>query len=131
MPKGPGKSYRKGMTILQLLDMFPDEETAKEWLEKIRWSDGPVCPTCGSTNYGETPAHRSMDYRCRDCRKYFSVRKGTVLEASKVTLRHWVVTIYAAATSRKGVSSMELHREIGITQKTAWFLIQRVRRFFV
>ncbi len=81
-------------------------------------------------NYGETPSHKSMDYRCRDCRQYFSVRKGTAMESSKIALRHWAIAIYMAATNLKGVSSMKIHRELGMTQKSAWFLIQRVREFF-
>ena len=81
-------------------------------------------------NYGETPSHRSMDYRCRDCRQYFSVRKGTTMESSHISLRKWAIVIYMAATNLKGVSSMKVYRELGMTQKSAWFLMQRVREFF-
>ena len=99
-------------------------------MEKIRWPDGPACPECGSVNYGETPSHKSMPYRCRDCRKYFSVRKGSVLEASNISLRQWAIGLYLAATNIKGISSMRLHRELGMTQKSAWFMLQRIREFF-
>ena len=99
-------------------------------MEKIRWPDGPACPVCGSVNYGETPSHKSMPYRCRDCRKYFSVRKGTVLEASNISLQQWAIGLYLAATNLKGISSMKLHRELGMTQKSAWFMLQRIREFF-
>ena len=71
-----------------------------------------------------------MPYRCKACRKYFSVRKGTVMQSSHITLRQWAIVIYMAVTSLKGVSSMKIHRELGMTQKSAWFLIQRVREFF-
>ena len=128
--KVPGKHFRKGLTIFQVMQMFPDEEAARKWMESIRWPVGICCPDCGSMNYGETPSHRSMDYRCRDCRRYFSVRKGTVMERSHISLRKWAVVIYMAATNLKGVSSMKIHRELGMTQKTAWFMMQRVREFF-
>ena len=131
MPQhAPGHAYRTGLTIFGLMGKFPDEEAARKRLEAIRWPDGPACPTCGSVNYGETPSHKSMDYRCRDCRRYFSVRKRTAMESSHIKLRQWVIVIYMAATSLKGVSSMKIHRELGMTQKSAWFLIQRVREFF-
>ena len=86
--------------------------------------------TCGSVNYAETPKHPTMPYRCRDCRRHFSVRKGTAMQSSHITLRQWAIVIYMAVTSLKGVSSMKIHRELGMTQKSAWFLIQRVREFF-
>ena len=71
-----------------------------------------------------------MPYRCRDCRKYFSVKTGTVMEGSPIPLRKWAYAIYLDVTSLKGVSSMRLHREIGVTQKTAWFMQQRIREAF-
>ena len=126
----PSKHFRAGMTIFEIMEMFPDEEAAKKWMESIRWPVGICCPDCGSMNYGETPSHRSMDYRCRDCRQYFSVRKGTVMEKSHISLRKWAIVIYMAATNLKGVSSMKIYRELGMTQKSAWFLMQRVREFF-
>ena len=126
----PGKHFRAGMTIFEIMEMFPDEEAAKKWMESIRWPVGICCPDCGSMNYGETPSHRSMDYRCRDCRQYFSVRKGTVMERSHISLRKWAIVIYMAATNLKGVSSMKVYRELGMTQKSAWFMMQRVREFF-
>ena len=131
MPQqAPGRSHRKGLTIFAVMDMFPNEEAARLWIESIRWPDGAACPTCGSVNYAETPKHPTMPYRCRDCRRHFSVRKGTVMQSSHITLRQWAIVIYMAVTSLKGVSSMKIHRELGMTQKSAWFLIQRVREFF-
>ena len=128
--EAPGRSHRKGMTIFQVMDIFPDEEAARLWIESIRWPIGPVCPDCESSNYTEAPWHKTMPYRCKACRKYFSVRKGTVMQSSHITLRQWAIVIYMAVTSLKGVSSMKIHRELGMTQKSAWFLIQRVREFF-
>ena len=131
MPQhAPGRSHRKGLTIFQVMDMFPDEESARVWMESIRWPVGICCPDCGSMNYAETPKHPTMPYRCRDCRKHFSVRKGTVMQSSHITLRQWAIVIYMAVTSLKGVSSMKIHRELGMTQKSAWFLICRIREFF-
>ena len=127
--KGPGKSYRKGITIIELLKMFPDDEAAEKWFEKQRWPDGPACPQCGSVNHTHT-IHKTMRYRCRDCRQFFSVRKGSVMESSNIKLQHWAIAIYMVATGLKGVSSLKLHRELGITQKSAWFMLQRIRETF-
>ena len=128
--RGPGKHYRKGLTILQLLELFPDDQTAERWFEKVRWPDVRSCPDCGSVATSVVPSRRPMPYRCRDCRGHFSVRKGTVMQSSKIGLRKWAIAIYMMTTNLKGVSSMKLYRELGITQKTAWFLMQRIREGF-
>ncbi len=128
---GPGKSHRKGITLLELSQRFPNEEAAKDWFEKIRWPNGiRYCPHCGSDNTHEC-AHKKMPYRCRECRKYFSVKTGTVMSGSPIPLLKWVDAIYLDGTSLKGVSSMKLHRDLGITQKTAWYMQQRIREAFV
>ena len=124
--KAPGKSHREGITIMQLADMFPDETAAREWFESQVWADGRTCPRCGSVRTHEA-SHAKSPYRCTDCRAYFSVKTGTALEGSKVTLRKWAFAIYLEVTSLKGVSSMKLHRDIGVTQKTAWFMLHRLR----
>ena len=87
--KAPGKADRKGITLLQVADMFKDEETAKEWIESIRLPDGPYCPECGSFNVQCDIKHKSMTHRCRSCdhRPMFSVRKGTVMEGTKMGYR--------------------------------------------
>ena len=125
--KAPGKSDREGITVIQLADMFPDEIAAKAWFESQVWPDGRHCPRCGSTATSEA-SHKKMPYWCTDCRSYFSVKTGTVLEGSKLPLRKWAFAIYLHLTSLKGVSSMKLHRDIGVPQKTAWFMLQRIRR---
>lgn len=126
----PGKSHRKGITLLELSQMFPNEEAAKVWFERILWPDGVrYCPTCGSDNTHEC-SHAKMPYRCRACRKYFSVKTGTVMAGSPLPLLKWVYAIYLDVTSLKGVSSMKLHRDLGITQKTAWHMQQRIREAF-
>ena len=127
---GPGKSNRKGVSLIELNQMFPDEEAAKDWFENILWPDGVrYCPNCGSDNTHEC-SHAKMPYRCRECRKYFSVKTGTVMAGSPLPLLKWVYAIYLDVTSLKGVSSMKLHRDLDITQKTAWHMQQRIREAF-
>ncbi len=125
--KSPGKSDREGITLVQLCDMFPDEESALEWFEARVWPDGRYCPKCGSVRTHEA-GHKDMPYRCSDCRAYFSVKTGTIMGGSHLSLRKWVFAIYLHLTSLKGVSSMKLHRDIGVSQKTAWFMLQRIRK---
>ena len=129
--KGPGRVYRKGLTVIQLLDMFPDDAPAERWLEDQRWPEGRFCPDCGSTNTAVCKGRKPMPYRCRDCRCFFSVRKGTAMQSSKVGYRKWVVALYLMSTGIKGTSSMKLYRDIGIRQATAWFLMQRIREGFM
>ena len=104
--KAPGRHYREGITLMQLADMFPDEAAARTWFEGLVWPDGRYCPRCGSTRTHEA-SHAKSPYRCTDCRSYFSVKAGTLAEASKVPLRKWVFAIYLEATSLKGISSMK------------------------
>ena len=128
--KAPGKSHREGITLIELARMFPDEESSKQWFEKILWPDGTqYCPQCASIDTYECK-HVKMPYRCRDCGKYFSVKTGTVMAGSPVPLLKWLYAIYLDTTSLKGVSSMKLHRDLGVTQKTAWFMQQRIREAF-
>ncbi len=125
----PGHSNRKGITLLELAEKFPDEESARNWLESIIWSEGRFCPNCGSQNTYEC-SHAKMPYRCRSCKRYFSIRTGTVMSGSPIPLLKWVYAIYLDLTSLKGVSSMKLHRDLGISQASAWFLQQRIREAF-
>ena len=125
--KAPGKSTREGITMVQLCDMFPTEESAREWFEARVWPDGRHCPHCGSINTHDA-SHNNMPYRCSDCRGYFSVKTGTVMGGSHLPLRKWAFAIYLHLTSLKGVSSMKLHRDIGVPQKTAWFMLLRIRK---
>ena len=128
--KAPGKSHRKGITLIELARMFPDEESAKQWFENSIWPDGTrYCPECASINTYECK-HAKMPYRCRDCGKYFSVKTASVMAGSPIPLLKWLYAIYLDTTSLKGVSSMKLHRDLGVTQKTAWFMQQRIREAF-
>ena len=125
--KAPGKHQRGGITLAQLMGMFPNEDKAREWFESRLWPEGRCCPRCGSLSTYKA-SHQKMPYWCTDCRSYFSVRTGTVMQQSKVPLRKWAIAIYLHLTSLKGVSSMKLHRDIGVTQSTAWFMLQRIRK---
>ena len=129
MAKAPGKAYRKGITLKKMLKMFPDDETAEQWFIKQRWPNGMCCPICGSTNVQSGCKHKTMPYRCREkeCQKKFSVKTGTVMECAKVGYQDWLIGAFLLMTSLKSVSSMKLHRDIGVTQKTAWFLAHRLR----
>ena len=125
--KAPGKSHREGMTLVQLMDMFPSEEAAAEWFESIVWEGGRHCPKCGSVETKQVPNAKPMPYWCGACRSYFSVRTGTPMARSNVPLRKWAIAIYLVLTSLKSVSSMKLHRDIGVSQRAAWFMLHRIR----
>lgn len=125
-----GSQEGKGISLPELARQYPNEEAAREFFESIVWpNDERDCPKCGSLNTHEC-SHAKMPYRCRDCRKYFSVKTGTVMAGSPVPLLKWLYAIYLDSTSPKGVSSMKLHRDIGVTQKTAWYMQQRIREAF-
>lgn len=125
--KAPGKSERKGISLMELAEMFPDEESAIKWFESIYWPEERCCGHCGSTKTKEVPSGKPMPYWCGDCRSYFSVRTGTTLQSSRLPLRKWAFATYLYVTSLKGVSSMKLHRDLKVTQKTAWYMLHRLR----
>lgn len=128
--KAPGKAYRKGLSLVEIMQMFPDDATAERWFADARWPNGPACPHCGSENVQSGAAHPTMPYRCRDCRKRFSVKTGTVMQASNLGFQVWAIAIYLTLTSLKSVSSMKLHRDLNITQKSAWHLAHRLRKAY-
>lgn len=125
--KAPGKAYRKGISVMELAEVFPDETTAEKWFEDIHWLGHRVCGKCKSDNTYETKNRKPAPYRCRDCKSYFSVRTGTAMDATNLPLRKWAFAVYLYTTSLKGVSSMKLHRDLHVTQKTAWFMLHRLR----
>ena len=125
--KGPGKYYRESISIMALGEMFPDEASAVAWFESIQWPDGRHCGKCGCVDTRAIPNAKPMPYWCRGCKSYFSVRTGTTIEKSRLPLRKWVFAVYFYVTSLKGVSSMRLHRDLDITQKSAWFMLHRLR----
>ena len=107
---------------------FQDVDKARERLEMLRWPNGPVCPHCG-TEKGWPIKTRKGVYKCGtyQCRKQFTVTVGTVFERSKVPLNKWLMAVYLMCSSKKGISSHQLHRTLGVTQKTAWFMSHRIR----
>lgn len=115
------------MSLYQFFQRFPNEEAARQYFENNRWAGEVSCPHCGSLSVAEVKDHKPMPYRCRDCRKHFSVRTGTVLAESRLPLHKWLMAIYMMTTARKGIPSTQMAKELGITQKSAWFLAQRIR----
>lgn len=114
-------------SLHEFIKMIPDEEVARNYFESKRWGDGRYCPHCGSVCTVECKNHKPMPYRCKDCRRHFSVRTGSVLAESKIALEKWLMAIYMMTTAREGIPSTQMARELGITHKSAWFLAQRIR----
>ena len=109
---------------------FKDDNAAREHLEATRWPDGPVCPHCGCMDRIkklEGKSHRPGLYKCYDCSGHFTVTVGTVLEGSRIPMHKWFLAIYWLCSSKKGISSHQLHRMLGVTYKTAWFMTHRIR----
>ena len=125
--KAPGRAHRDGVSLIELMALFPTEESAAQWFESVVWAGGRSCGKCGSTKTREVSRRKPMPYWCSDCRSYFSVRTGTAIARSNVPLRKWAIAIYLCLTSLKSVSSMKLHRDLGVAQKTAWFMLHRIR----
>ena len=109
---------------------FTDEAAARKHLESVRWPDGPICPHCGVINNAhriEGKSARPGLWFCADCRKQFTVTVGTLFEDSKVPLNKWLLAVHFMSASKKGMSAHQLHRMLGVTYKTAWFMAHRIR----
>jgi transposase-like protein len=112
---------------------FVNEDAARDHLEALRWPKGAICPHCGGTERNtklEGKSHRAGLWTCGDCRRQFSVTVGTVFERSKIPLHKWVLATHLLCASKKGMSSHQLHRMLGVTYKTAWFMSHRIREAF-
>ena len=116
--------------IAEFMALVPDEEAAVKYFESKRWTDGPQCPRCESKDVRRCQGIKPMPLYCRGCGKHFSVRIGTPMEGSKLPVRTWLLATYLITSSRKGVSSIQLGRQLGVTQRTAWFLNHRIREAF-
>lgn len=118
------------LSTFEFLKTFPNDIEVTKYLVKRRWPDGRFCPHCGSVRTVDVKGQKPMPYRCQDCREHFSIRTGTVLAESKISLQKWFFAIYLMTTARKGISSVQLSKELGVTQKTAWFLEHRIREAY-
>jgi transposase-like protein len=114
------------ISTFQLFQMFPDESTARVYLEGRLWPKGTTCPTCGGQDR-ITTRKREGFYRCNKCQLDFTIRTGTIFERSHIPLHKWIYAMYLLVTARKGISSMQIAKEIGVTQKAAWFMLHRLR----
>lgn len=127
------RSTKNDQTIMEIPLACADEKTAVEFMERKRWGDTPSCPHCGGLNpyqmRDSQTGERQANYRwrCHDCKEQYTVRIGTVFEDSRIPMRHWCYGFFRAATSKKGVSALEIHRHTGISYKSALFMLQRIR----
>jgi transposase-like protein len=113
---------------------FHDEDAARAYLEGVRWSDGPFCPFCGSLETVKPLGGPSMGpgwYYCSTCQDKFTVRVGSIFERSHIPLHKWLLAFRLMASSKKGVSAHQIHRTLGITYKSAWFLMHRIREAMI
>lgn len=115
----------KFKSLLQVLDYFKEEETCIAYLANSRWGDAPCCPHCGDV--GAYLTNRGFKCKAKECHKKFTVTTGTIFESTKISLRTWFVAMYLCTAHKKGISSLQLSRDLNITQKTAWFLLHRIR----
>ena len=123
----PGKHFREGVSLVQAMKMFSTDEKAEQWFIDIRWPEGIICPYCAGTYISPRLKHPTMPYRCNGCRKYFSVKTGTAMQGSKLGYQVWAMSVYILTVGLNGTSSMKLHRDMHVTQKTAWYLAHRIR----
>ena len=115
------------MSAWDFMARFPTDKAAREHIERMRWGDDPYCPHCGSLRISRIANEKPQPYRCKDCRKHFSVTTGTVFHSAKLSPRKCLYAIYLMVIAKKSVSSCQMARELGCTQKTAWYLAQRIR----
>ena len=112
-------------TLIQMMSAIPDEQAAIDHFTAIRWKHGAFCPHCGSTKVYHFSDRRT--HNCGDCRKRFSIKVGTIFEDSKIGIRHWMLAVWLITSHKKGIASTQLAKDIGVTQKTAWFMLHRLR----
>src|SRR5438093_7954543 len=112
-------------TLVEAIRYFSDPDVCVEFVAKLRWPDGPVCPRCESTEYSYLKTRRL--WKCKSCKKQYSVKLGTIFEDSAIGLDKWLAAIWLIANSKNGISSHELARALGVSQKSGWFMLHRIR----
>ncbi len=115
------------ISIVELLRKFSDEQACVDWLEQARWNGEPICPHCGGIENISRPPSKPNTYWHKDCKKQFTVTTKSIMHATKTPLQNWVVAIYSVMTARKGVSAMQLSKELGVQYRTAWYMLHRIR----
>src|SRR5687767_5105707 len=113
-------------TLQQAITYFSDAENCVSFLSQLRWPEGVECPICDGTEVSYLSTRRL--WKCKACKKQFSVKVGSIMEDSPISLDKWLAAIWLIANAKNGISSMEIHRSLGITQKSAWFLLHRIRK---
>lgn len=112
-------------TLIEAVQHFYDADTCFEFVKQMRWPDGVACPHCGHREHSFLSTRKM--WQCKGCNKQFSVKKGTIFEDSPIKLCKWLIAMWLIANAKNGISSYELHRSLGVTQKTAWFMLHRIR----
>lgn len=112
-------------TLIEALRYFADPDLANAFVAELRWPDGPVCPRCGGPEHSFISTRRL--WKCKNCKKQFSVKVGTIFEDSPISLDKWLASIWLIANAKNGISSHELGRSVGLNQKSAWFVLHRIR----
>ena len=123
----PHINFAKFESLIQIADYFSTEDVCKAAIAQERWGETVVCPYCGSTHCYMTAEGR---YICKECHSHFSVTVGTIFENTKISLRKWFMAMYLISSHKKGVSSCQLARDIKVTQKTAWFMLHKIRGLY-
>jgi transposase-like protein len=112
-------------TLIEAIRYFSDQDVCVQFVAQLRWPDGPVCPSCGGTEHSYLKTRRV--WKCKACKRQFSVKVGSIFEDSAIPLDKWLAAMWMIANSKNGVSSHEMARSLGITQKSGWFLLHRIR----
>ena len=120
----PG-DIRRPVDLAEAVRYFADDDVANEYVLSLRWPTGPVCPRCGSAEHSYISTRQL--WKCKACKRQFSVKLGTIFEGSPLGLDKWLPAVWAAANPHAGISSRELARALGVTQKSAWFMLRRIR----
>lgn len=122
-----GENFATPETLREAIIYFADEDNAHAFMVQIRWPEGPQCPFCGTYNVHLMSTRRVFRCRTKECRKDFTAKRGTIFEDSPISLGKWFTAIWLIANCKNGVSSYEIGRDLGVCQKTAWFMLHRIR----